>query len=393
MANEKPSTIPSVTALDGKTTAVDMRFEPQRLSYISASKISTRIASVLSKEIQRRSSRPKKIVIVDTAVLADFTNLAAVRAELKQLVADYKSLAAHAALVNSQRQKQSLRQSGKPVDSTEAATFGNTFKAIIPGAAIALAPAIVGGAAIAPASSLIAAGLGLLSLFRQDVDYHGTDTVVDSLSFKIALASHLKPLAEKVWIADLYLLPPVAGADSLQQLLLDLQAAKSTAWQTIGPLVSELVQFDTALDEAARAKNQPLLDQLTLRVSELRRDLKPVSEPLSRTDQRLANLEKEWHQTDEASGLSGLGRLMRAEAIQRLEPLYLHCAVVSSGGHWRTVRSLLRTLFTGDGIDFLGGAVVRWAILETDGTVAAGGIETETVTSTYGGLIDLDSKV
>jgi hypothetical protein len=68
--------------------------------------------------------------------------------------------------------------------------------------------------------------------------------------------------------------------------------------------------------------------------------------------------------------------MLRAEqlSITLKGAVYLHAAVVSSGGHNRVSRSLLRILFFGDGLSSMGGAVARWALLEADGAVTTGGI-------------------
>ncbi len=60
-----------------------------------------------------------------------------------------------------------------------------------------------------------------------------------------------------------------------------------------------------------------------------------------------------------------------------MSPIYLQAQVVSSGGHNRTSRSLLRMIFLGDRLSFMGSATVRWALLGNDGTVTNGGILSE----------------
>ena len=66
-----------------------------------------------------------------------------------------------------------------------------------------------------------------------------------------------------------------------------------------------------------------------------------------------------------------------------MNPRYLHALVVASGGFNRTSRSLLRTIFSGDGLSFLGGATARWALLKENGSVAKGGIESEQEWGTF----------
>jgi hypothetical protein len=147
----------------------------------------------------------------------------------------------------------------------------------------------------------------------------------------------------------------------------------------VGPLVSALVRLDLDLSKAEKAKkhdkNQEEVNNLTQRLATTRQILDPVTEPLGRMDQQLADLLASWDKADEATGLTILARWLRAESIQALDDsIFLHAQVVSSGGHNRTSRSLLRMIFFGDGECFMGGATVRWAQLEKDGAVTNGGI-------------------
>jgi hypothetical protein len=105
----------------------------------------------------------------------------------------------------------------------------------------------------------------------------------------------------------------------------------------------------------------------------------------------LSDLQTQWNQTDAASGMTVLARLLRAEAIRKLDPLYLHAAIVTSGGYNRITHNLFRTLFVGDGLSFTGGTVARWALLEDDGTVKLGGIASAQIT--WGTLFGFKDKL
>jgi hypothetical protein len=145
--------------------------------------------------------------------------------------------------------------------------------------------------------------------------------------------------------------------------------------------VSQLVTLEAELEKEAKAKNQARVDELSQEVTNLRRNMEPVATPLGRTDQQFAELQARWREIDQSSGLTELARLLRAEALHAMDPVYLHAAIVSSGGHYRVSRSLLRTIFTGDGLSFAGGAIARWALLRKDGCVMKGGILTSELTS------------
>ncbi|MEO7141934.1 MAG: hypothetical protein ABI165_00350 [Bryobacteraceae bacterium] len=353
MAGDSATSQNSAAGLTGTTTLDDkMMFEPGRLSYESADHIAQQIADEVQREIQG-----KTVVVLDTTVLNDLANLRAATVELEALVIEYKGLADNAGALQERR----AAVAAVPQDAVR------SFSMIAPVASASVA-------ALSSLNAVVGAGLGLVSLFRQDVALHGTETKVDPLALEIAVGARLKAAgAEKVFLSDL-IIPEPAKDKSLQKAIREVEEVKARAWQAIAPSVSALVQLDAKLDQAVTAKNQADVDTLTAEISGLRRDLQPVSDPLTRADQRLSDLNKQWNSIDDKSGLSVLARLLRAEAIHAMKAIYLHCAVVASGGHNRIVRSLWRTMFSGDGVSFMGGAVARWALLEKDGSLTKGGI-------------------
>lgn len=356
---------PKITPLEGKTTVDDkMVFEPERLSYESADRLTKTIAHAV-----RETIKGKKVVIVGTSFLADLANLQAIAVKLEELKRDYEALLQQAKTMGRRRQPLPEISTGKALPKEEFAVTGLMPETMIEAGAAALGPVAVG----------VSTALGLVSLFREDVDYRGIQTVVNPLAFELALAAKIRAIgAERVFVPDLVSLPRMkTGTESLGGRLAAVQSAKAKVWESVGPFIAELVRLDAKLDHAARAKDQKLVDDLSGQLAELRQDLDPVTEPLRRVDQQLADLQAAGDKVDETTGLTMLARWLRAEAIQAMNPRYLHAQVVSSGGHNRTSRSLLRTIFCGDGLSFIGGATARWALLEEDGAVADGGIISE----------------
>ena len=371
-----------VTPLEGKTTVDDkMVFEPERLSYQSADRLAKKIADTVREDIKEQT-----VVIVGTAFLADLTNLQAVAVVLEELKRDYQALAEHAEKSGQRRAEPRTKVEGLP--KPEFAVEGIVSKV----------SELVGAAALGPVTVAVSAALGLVSLFREDVDYRGIQTVVNPLAFELALAAKVKARgdtagAARVLAPDLVVLAsPEAGPDSIQGRLEAVQEAKAEVWEIVGPSISELVQLDADLDRATREKDQALVDELSRSLAKLRQDMDPVTEPLKRVDQRLIDLQTAWDKTDEVTGLTLLARLLRAESIKAMNPRYLHALVVSSGGHNRTSRSLLRMIFSGDGLSFMGGATARWALLENDGSVANGGIVSERLWGRFPSLFDASDK-
>jgi hypothetical protein len=232
---------------------------------------------------------------------------------------------------------------------------------------------------------VIGAALGLIGLLKQDVEYHGAQTPIDSLSFEIALAAHVKRAgAEAAIVPDLMVVTSAIDSEgSLNFRLKQLQDAKFSAWNAVGPLIANLIKLERQLDELTTAAgkkdpkdaaDQKRIDALAAKIADARRDLEPLSLPLERADQKFADLQTQWSQQDTQTGLSLLARLLRAEAIQAMKGTYLHAAVVASGGYHRISHSLLRMIMLGDGLSFAGGAIARWALLNERGEVLRGGI-------------------
>jgi len=347
----------TVTPLEGKTTIDDhMFFEPERLSYESAERIAKSIVSEIG------SVEDKVVVIAGTPLLADLANLESSYLELDNLAEAYESVA--------ELGSDAVKRRWPTTAHVEAM-----------GSETLLTPTL--SAALIPATTFINAAIGLAALFRTNVEYHGSKTTVDTLAFEIAVAAQVKSKkAKKVIVPNLMVLPTGKSEQSqISARLAKVQEVKTRAWAAIGPLISELVRLESQLDEAASEKNQDHFNQISRQVSDLRRDLQPVSDPVSACDRWFADLQNRWNEHDE-SGLSLLARMLRAEAIKSEQPIYLHAVVVSSGGHHRITRSLWSTMFSGDGLSFAGGATVRWALLDDDGSVKKGGIRVEPINNT-----------
>jgi hypothetical protein len=336
-----------------------MTFEPERLSYVSANFLAEQVCGCVAKEVFG-----KVIVIVDVATLADFGNLQSSYLTLAQITAEYEALNTHASSTGARF------EIATPTEITE-------VKQLVP-----VPPAAV--PFVAPVATAVSAALGLVSLFRQDVEYHGAATTIDGLAFSLALAGFLKTAgAETVFLPDLMVMRKMHdAAGSLHAHVEMLEKAKAEAWQAASPLISRLVDLEGQLDTATKANDKKAISDRSQEVSLLRRELDPMLTALSQADQRLSALQAQWGQMDKA-GLSILARLLRAETLLAIDSVvFLHAAVVSNGGHIRTTRSLWRTLFTGDGVQFMGGAVVRWGLLAGDGSVDKSGI-VSTDTRTY----------
>lgn len=338
-------------------------FESERLCYVSAAALTERIANAAWTCVEGQ-----RVIVAGEDVLVDFANLQAAIVTLGALEDEYRAVANAGESLASFRSRR-----GATVDAEIEDEGLESFESMMSIAAPAIA------AAFTPVVSGVSAALGMVNLFRREVEFRGIRTVVDPLSFELVLAQQLRRVARavEVFVPELIVVTQHVAKDSLRARLQAVYAAKARAWAAAGPLISELVALDTELDRAARRDDAPAVTTLSAAVAHMRRELQPVSEPLGRADQRLSELEAAWAARDEHSGLTQLARLLRAEAIQDMKAVLVHAKIVSSGGHTRTTRSLLRTLFVGDGVTASGGAVARWAVLASTGAVLLAGLEHE----------------
>lgn len=349
--------LPEVKPVDG-TTTVDEKvvFEPERLSYESAAALAGRLAELIRGDIEK-----KEVVIAGTRLLADLASLHGARVLLDTLQQEYDGMTLHVTDAVDRRMK------------TRAVTALTA----------ALAPA---APAVAVVGTVASAVLGVMSLFRENVAYAGRVTAVDPLAFELSLADALtRGGASRVFVPELLTLKPSEDEWSLIGRLNRVERARAGVWAGLGPLVSHLVLLEGELAAAVDAGDAVRTTELTAEVSALRKEMEPLTIPLDRTDRRLSELQKEWSAVDPATGLTYVARLLRAESLTRLGAVYVHAAVVASGGHARTRSSLWRTVFSGEGLSFSGGVIVRWGVLESDGVVKRGGILTASRTKEESG--------
>jgi hypothetical protein len=344
--------LPQVTPLEGTTTLDDkMTFEPERLAYRSAASAAERIA----EQVAAARTGGQEIVITAGELLADLTNLVATELLLEQLVARFKGIETLAERLRPQE------PAPESVDSAPPASEGTRARA--------LAPILAG----------VEAGIGLLSLFRENVQFTGAKTTIDQLAFQFALAASLTRRRMTVRIYETSILPALeADRSGLRKDLQDVEDARAGAWASIAPFVQRLIDAQVTLDEASSVRdNKEEVQRAARTVTQLRQQIAPITDALEHADTQLASLRTQLEKVDESTGVMALGRLLRVERLRDRHPRYLHVRVVSSGGHHRVSRNLLRTIFVGDGVSALGGVVVRWALLDGEGVLQDGGIMDE----------------
>jgi hypothetical protein len=334
------------------TTKVDdkMSFEPALLSYRSATDVAARLADKL-----HRCIKGKTVVVADSVFVADIGNLRAVLLVLEELEQDYCSI------VETAKNIAGLREV-----AVQSANEG--LESFTP----ALTPVT---AAISAVSAGTTAGLGLLALFRQDVEYTGRQISVNPLAFHLALAGALERREiKKVIVPEMFLAEATNAEGSLRSKIMSIHKQRAKAWELLAKPIAYIAHLESDLDQASRLKKQALVDELADKLREVKSDLDPVTNPLSRVDARFGDVEAFLQRVGETSRLPNVARMLRAESIRSQDPIYLYAAVESSGGSFRTSRNLLRTLFVGDGLSFTGGVIVSWALLDENGAILHAGI-------------------
>ncbi len=351
-------------SLDGSTT-VDEKvvFEAQRLSYEAARNIAEKIARRISER-----TRGREVVVAGTQLLADYSNLVALKSVLEELAEDYDALVqlAHVFVLGPVHQA-----------LVEAGIFDARSGAGVGAAAGAAVGAITSGFSAVTAG--VQGALTLVELFRQDVDYKGVPIAIDTLAFELELASRLRMHKAKDVVVPAFAVfaAPARGESAFRTLLENVHEARAGVLRAIGPK-----------KPAAKKKPEPTFPE----IEHQRHDYYLADEPtrtalatpeqihdaLAEVDKRFSDVQVQLEKVDaDGSGLTLMARLFRVETIMSRSPILVHARVVLAGGNNRVQKSLFRTLFTGDGLSSTGGAVVSWAILSTHGAVEDGGIFSE----------------
>ena len=349
-----------VKPLDGTTTVDDkVVFEAQRLSYDAARIIAEKIARRISER-----TRGREVVIAGTQLLADLSNLVAIKAVLEELEYDYDGLAGLARV----------------------SVIGPVHKAPLTAGIVDTRSTFSVAAAVGVITSglgTVAAGvqgaLTLVELFRQDVDYKGVPIAIDTLAFELELASRLRMHKTKDVVVPAFAVfaAPARGDSAFRTLLERVHAARARVLRAVGPKKPSgkkrtehiLAEIDAPLYDpefGAESERTPLATP------------EQIHDALAEIDKRFSDLQAQLEKADaDGSGLTLLARLFRIETIMTRSPIFVHARVVLAGGNNRVQRSLFRTLFTGEGLSSTGGAVVSWAILSAHGAVEDGGIFSE----------------
>lgn len=313
------------------TTTVDEKvvFEAQRLSYDAARVIAEKIAFRISGR-----TRDQIVVIASSQLLADMSNLVAIKVVLEELAREYSALA-------------------HTVETLPVAVHGSLNEDARSPAAFTTALS----STLTAATAAVQSALTLVALFRQDVDYKGVAITLDTQAFEIELAGRVRMhKAREVIVPDFAVFAaPQGGKGSLLSLLANVRSTRSRV-------------LLAAMEKVTHPEPDPKQLSFTSAVAEV--------------DKRLNDLETQLTKSDlDGSGLTLLARLFRVEHLMAKSGMLVHARVVLAGGSNRVQRSLWRSMFSGDGLSSTGGAVVTWAILSPAGAVEDGATFSHTMSA------------
>lgn len=360
MATSPGSTLNSASA-EGTTTVDDkLVFQEAICSYASIKRICGKIVEDAAASIPHGQT----IVIADLAFLSDLANLRAAYLTLSNMSSSFSTLRQKGQDAVERRMK--LRPVLKDMYVASMATAALSLSGL--------------SSAVAP---VLETALGVVGLFREDADYKGGSPVVEPLAFAIELASCLKQLmadsALTVYVPMFVALPGSSKAGHLKDLLEQVEGKRAAAWKIVAPLVSDLADVEARLEAAVLAKDQVEIEAVSAELRDLNTHMQPITTVFGRADQRFTDTQNLWAQVDAKSGLTLLARLLRAEAIQALDPMYLHAEVVASGGFTRVAKGFFTNLVGQDGLSISGSAVVRWSLLDGSGALVTGDVVTSSV--------------
>lgn len=278
------------------------------------------------------------------------------------------------------------------------ALIEKSFHAVAPGVCegVRKAAALSMRASTAPVLSTVTGvmegAFDLLGLFRQDTQLTGRTVTIQETALLLGLARALRAKDCEVIYPKLLTFQAdrdiQMSQDQLSKLFDAVFRARQEAADRLRPALQKLADLERAILGGEREHAEATIERqkdleassqdLKVQMVATKKDIDPDLVLFENTDSRWHELQKAMATADEKSGLVPLQMLSRAgeviERFQSAESAYLLFASgVVAGGTMRIKKSLWSTLFTGDGLEFSGGAVVTYALLDGAARICASG--------------------
>lgn len=342
-----------VKRLEGTTTIDDKVFiECEMLAHLAISRIAARIAS----EVGSRAPSKTTVILLDPTLISALQMFAALELQLVLLTKAFDGVAPPA------------QQQGPGLQALTALS-------------------------IAPITAAASGVLDLLGLFRQDAQFSGRTVVIKENALYLEVARALRDSAFDVLFPRLLAFQASQTTQASQTVLTELFdpvfKARQDAAERLRPLLAETARLQTDIlsrerefAEAGEERKKLLtkeIQDLKVELVAARKNLDPDLVLFENTDTQWNDLRKGLNTADAKTDLVPLHLLGRAaEAVSCFRAvegraIFLFAEGIVAGGTTRIRRSLLRTLFSGDGLEFSGGAIVAYGAFDGSARVIAAG--------------------
>jgi hypothetical protein len=262
-------------------------------------------------------------------------------------------------------------------------------------AAPKIAVGVMGGLAAVTAGA--AAAIDLLALFRSDTAYKGRPVSVPQRALLLELGRRLRDHKPKearlrLFCPRLQLVPPAKGRETSQSRLVALfqpaEAARANAEAAIVNLSRAVARKEQEIAEGLKRRRGPsgdppkgdppppavdaALERQIAALAEDRARLESARRLLESTEAQSVAMMAALHARDEASGATVLALVQQALEIGAHfekpdgKAFLVFAEAVAAGGSYRVTKTLWRTFFAGDGLEFSGGAIVAYAVIDGD---------------------------
>jgi hypothetical protein len=269
------------------------------------------------------------------------------------------------------------------------ALFEKGFASVAP-VTQAMTPSIAASLSFSAVTGAVAGVVDLLGQFRQDTQFFGRAVSIRETALYIELAHAFRKEGFQV------LYPRLLSYQALQvtqpshatltKLFDGVFEARQEAAQRLRPLLQSVADLEQEIldrrrefPDADAARQKVLTNELQDLDSQLvnaRKHLDPDLVLFENTDAQWNELQKGLVRADEKSGHVPMQLIVRVADVLAVfmnspHAYFCYANAVVAGGTMRIRRNLLRTLFCGDALEFSGGAVVSYALLDGNAHILA----------------------
>lgn len=334
-----------------------MSFDVQQLAFETVAAIGKEIRVRIEPKLQKGDKTTVQLIYLDRMLRGGLDLLSATATQLENLKQAFESAEKNA--------DEAIAQFTKVIVTTKAGPETITKGLAEP----AVAPS---GGPVAPFSlSAPQSALNILGLLTMESHYFGRTVTIPEEPFLLELSSQLRSLT------GVKLFHPALFTPWSSQKSFTLPASIRTGFDQIMGARHKALRSVKRLMAIASA-----LKHTDRHYGEMRFASDQAREQYEAADLLLKELNQRLSQKDDAVGASGMQMLVRAAAIVDIfdtpdtVTYILLARMEAAGGAYRTVRSLSRLIFGGDGIDYAAGVIASFGLFNLQGNLIESGIVT-----------------